>query len=325
MEHLRVSIGTAIALCLKEGRMPHPPTTAYIMVGERCISNCSFCSQARDATSSSDRLSRVTWPRFEEAPVLRALRVGKDKGINRICLQVLVDPEAVRELPDLVRRLRSTSMLPISVSISPISNDRMADIKEAGADRIGIAIDAPSERVFDRIKGGSRGNPYTFEGHWGSLKDAVGIFGRGKVSTHIIIGLGETDREVYEAMVRARSMGILISLFAYTHVVGTDGIGAPPVLGRYRALQILRSLVFDIGIGPEAVSFREDGQLSDLDWSLIVPGTISSSAFATRGCPDCNRPYYTERPMGPIYNHPSDPGLDVLLEGIEEVKRYVRS
>ena len=29
-----------------------------------------------------------------------------------------------------------------------------------------------------------------------------------------------------------------------------------------------------------------------------------TDAFLTSGCPGCNRPYYTSRPTGPIYNYP---------------------
>jgi len=28
------------------------------------------------------------------------------------------------------------------------------------------------------------------------------------------------------------------------------------------------------------------------------------SPFQTSGCPGCNRPYYNEKPSGPIYNYP---------------------
>jgi biotin synthase len=31
-----------------------------------------------------------------------------------------------------------------------------------------------------------------------------------------------------------------------------------------------------------------------------------SEAFQTTGCPNCNRPYYNEKPSGPIYNYPKD-------------------
>ena len=30
----------------------------------------------------------------------------------------------------------------------------------------------------------------------------------------------------------------------------------------------------------------------------------SNHAFMTTGCPGCNRPYYTSKPSGPIYNYP---------------------
>ena len=30
----------------------------------------------------------------------------------------------------------------------------------------------------------------------------------------------------------------------------------------------------------------------------------SGAPFRTSGCPDCNRPYYNEKPSGPIYNYP---------------------
>ena len=33
-------------------------------------------------------------------------------------------------------------------------------------------------------------------------------------------------------------------------------------------------------------------------------------AVLTSGCPGCNRPFYNERPRGPIYNYPSHELLD---------------
>jgi biotin synthase len=30
----------------------------------------------------------------------------------------------------------------------------------------------------------------------------------------------------------------------------------------------------------------------------------NTEAFLTSGCPGCNRPYYTSKPSGPIYNYP---------------------
>ncbi|HDI74230.1 MAG TPA: hypothetical protein ENF57_04430 [Candidatus Korarchaeota archaeon] len=51
-------------------------------------------------------------------------------------------------------------------------------------------------------------------------------------------------------------------------------------------------------------------------------------AFLTSGCPSCNRPFYNERPRGPIYNFPSEDLLDRMWETTrKEVERsleYIR-
>jgi biotin synthase len=42
--------------------------------------------------------------------------------------------------------------------------------------------------------------------------------------------------------------------------------------------------------------------------------------FLTSGCPDCNRPFYNEKPSGPIYNYPRN----IRLDEIEAIKRQLR-
>ena len=42
-----VSAGTAAVLGLHRLRQADAPTTAYLMVGGRCMYNCLFCAQAR--------------------------------------------------------------------------------------------------------------------------------------------------------------------------------------------------------------------------------------------------------------------------------------
>ena len=45
-----------------------------------------------------------------------------------------------------------------------------------------------------------------------------------------------------------------------------------------------------------------------------------TNAFLTSGCPGCNRPYYTSRPSGPIYNYPRKltiPEKDDIYELLE--------
>jgi biotin synthase-related radical SAM superfamily protein len=320
MTTLRLSLGSAIALGLKGGSLPHPPTTAYIMVGESCASGCLFCTQGKGADPGSDKLSRVTWPRFDEDTVFEAMESASEKGFGRICLQVLVDPIAFKKLPRLIGRLKAVSGLPISLSITPIPTSFMKELMDAGADRIGIALDGASEVVFERTKGGSVGNPYTYSNHKKALEEALSVFGRGQVSTHIIVGLGETDRDIFETMLWCSDRGILLSLFAYTYVKSTMRLQDPPELGRYRALQVLRHLIFDRNARGEIARFDDRGKITSIDWSMVGE---AGNMFQTRGCPDCNRPYYTESPKGPIYNYPYDYDEEIGVRSISEAKGYV--
>ncbi|WP_338666354.1 hypothetical protein [Paraclostridium sordellii] len=52
---IRVSIGTAIELGIAKGKNDIPPTTAYIMIGNRCNNKCSFCSQSMESSSRKDK------------------------------------------------------------------------------------------------------------------------------------------------------------------------------------------------------------------------------------------------------------------------------
>ena len=45
----------------------------------------------------------------------------------------------------------------------------------------------------------------------------------------------------------------------------------------------------------------------------------TGNPFRTSGCPDCNRPYYNEKPSGPIYNYP----YNITKEGIEKIKKQL--
>jgi biotin synthase len=60
--------------------------------------------------------------------------------------------------------------------------------------------------------------------------------------------------------------------------------------------------------GFEDMRFDQNGCLSDFGVEKEILSRIirSGEPFLTSGCPNCNRPYYNERPSGPIYNYPRE-------------------
>ena len=307
---IRVSYGTAVHLGLIRGRLIVPPTTAYLMTYHegRCRNDCAFCPQARSSRTSLKKLSRVTWPVFELEEVVERLASERGKVV-RVCLQT-VDHDGLLEKVFEVLEALSRASLPVSLSITPVSRTELVELKSAGVDYVGIGLDVASERLYPGIKRSA----YSWGDMWRFLRDVVDVFGRRRGVVHLIVGLGETDRELYETMRAVYRAGGDVSLFAFTPIRGTALEGEkPPDLERYRRIQALNFLLrLRNGGSIEGLEFDEQGNLRTSLEELVRMG-VGREAFLTRGCPGCNRPYYNERPGSEPYNYPS---LDLIGSGI---------
>lgn len=322
LERVRLSLGTAIKIGLSEGRLDVPPTTAFFMTFHegKCTANCAFCPQARESTSKSDRLSRIAWPDFPLSEVMNQKQ--RLRTFQRACLQCLNYPNVDDDAVEIVRQIRQVYDGAISVCIHPVAKASMENMREAGATDIGIALDACTAGLFDKVKGRKRKTRYSWESHMKSLNAALDVFGRGHVTTHLIIGLGETEAEAAKMVLQLYSMDIRVGLFAFTSVEGTSLENEPPPsLSSYRRLQAIRYLASNRLISEDDLRFNPDGRVH-LSGSIsgIRESLSSGEPFMTSGCPGCNRPYYNERPRGPMYNYPRPLTKEEIQEAIEETK-----
>ncbi|MFQ5910610.1 MAG: radical SAM protein, partial [Thermoplasmata archaeon] len=102
---VRVATGTAIALGLREGRTSSHPTTAHLLTPGRCVHDCAYCTKARTSTSPPDFMCRITWPRYPETDVWRALE--KESHFRRICIQVVNRPGCLATAKNWLDEIRS--------------------------------------------------------------------------------------------------------------------------------------------------------------------------------------------------------------------------
>jgi len=308
-ERIRVSSGSAVVLKLSNGKLDVVPTTAYLLTYRKgkCTANCGFCPQARGSRGRADMLSRVSWPVFQMRYVLDGIENAvKDGQIRRVCRQALNYPEVFVHLLAFVKAIYSLVRVPISVSCQPLNRQNMKLLAEAGTERIGIPLDAATKEFFDRVKGRSVGGPYLWEEQFRLLSEAVEVFGRGKVSTHLIVGFGETEREMVETVQRCVDMGVLPALFSFTPIAGTAlETNSQPLVPVYRRIQLVRHLIFHGIARYEDMHFNGKDCISDfgVDKEVLVRMVQTGKPFLTSGCPNCNRPYYNEKPSGPIYNY----------------------
>ncbi|MGY5879697.1 MAG: radical SAM protein [Candidatus Thorarchaeota archaeon] len=322
VEKIRLSIGTSIQLGLDSGTRDPDFTTAFLMTYHhgKCEANCAFCPQARESSASSDRLSRLSWPEFNLDTVIE---IWPPPGqFRRICVQTICYPEVVSDVVDIVEKLRKTTKLPISVAIHPISIPELQKLKDAGVSNIGVALDASTAKLFDEIKGEQRNSYYRWENHQKVIQDALAVFGKGKVTTHLIVGLGESEFEAAQFIAEMYQKEVTVGLFAFTNIKGTSLENHPtPNLDSYRRIQAVRHLVSRGELKADQIKEDSKGHVTlKIDQSLLREALSSGDAFRVTGCKGCNRPFYNETPRGPMYNFPRGLTQEEIRKAIEETR-----
>ncbi|MHA1238117.1 MAG: radical SAM protein [Candidatus Odinarchaeia archaeon] len=319
-EYVRASIGTASVLGLMNVKMNASPETAYLMLynKEGCRANCAFCPQARESASNKSLLSRVYWPIFPvEKLVDKFAKKIQHSNLKRICIQCLNYPGFFNDLLEIIEKITAVSDLPISVSIQPVSQKYLTALKEHNVERVGIPLDAATPDIFDKIKGSINNGPYKWETHINCLKEAVKIFGRYNVSTHLIVGLSESEKDAAKFVADMWDLGVNTALFAFTPIQGSKLENmSPPDLGKYRRIQLARFLLINELTTFDKIVFNSSGEIVNFGISKekMLDVILSGEPFLTSGCKNCNRPYYNESPRGPIYNFPKLPGKKELAD-----------
>ncbi|MFB0543603.1 MAG: radical SAM protein [Candidatus Bathyarchaeia archaeon] len=315
----RASIGTAAVLGLARCRMSVSPTTAYLMTyGEGgCTANCAFCPQARESSSDPSLLSRIKWPAYPLEQILEALSKKKNH-FKRVCLQTLNHPRFFNEITQLLEEVGQVTHAPRSLCTPPLPRERSVELLNLGVDRVCFALDAATPSVFEKVKGNNVRGPYRWESHWEVLHEALEVFGSGRVTTHLIAGIGETEEELLGTTQRLRDLGVYPSLFAFTPIAGTKMAEHPrPQVSSYRRVQVGRYLIVEGLSRFEEMTFDKWGSLKNfgVDRAGLTRVLESGEPFQTSGCPGCNRPFYNENPRGPIYNYPK-PLIDLEVKKV---------
>lgn len=287
---LRLSLGSAVVLGLVDKRIDATPTTIYVMTPGKCVRDCKYCSEAKSSSSLPNMLSRVTWPPFPVKEVVKKIKSGE---FNRLCIQTVNNKDSKKAIKNLLKEI--STFLPVSVCINTYSEKFIEEMFQLGVDRIGLPIDAVNPEIYRSLRGGSFFKKLDFILRMGKKYS-------GRITTHIIVGLGESDFEIlnlYEKFVKNK---ISVGLFAFTPVRGTKLQNmSPPDISRYRKIQVATKLLED---GFKLSSFKfMDGNLKDLP-EFSIERLKKLKPFNTRGCPYCNRPFYNEKPKGIMYNYP---------------------
>lgn len=318
MQTIRVSIGSATVLGLKSTVMETPPTTCYLMTNskDKCLGNCAFCPQRRDSDpNEKEMLSRIQWPEFSwqlfQDKLINLINSNTIGKFHRICLQTLNYPHFFQDVKRIIGEIHQlVPNIPISAAIPPISENKMTLLKNIGLDTVCFALDACTPELFKQIKGKEINSPYKWDKHLHYLDSALHIFGRNRVTTHLIVGLGETEEEMILQLQNIIQKGILPGIFFFTPIKGTPmaHISRKPII-QFRHIQIARYLLLKNLENYRRFKFNAKGNLIgivNLTQTELNALIELGEAFKTAGCSGCNRPFYTSRPGEEQDGYPRD-------------------
>lgn len=337
-DYVRISMAAAIELGLKPGRIHRCHCTCINLLQnypEGCFANCTYCGLARErpGVPEDNTFIRVSWPLYPTDLVAEKIAEREAQGgVGRVCISQVQDPRAYHDLVDMIHRVRRRApQVPISalVSATTLNEDRLYVIRDAGVDIIGVGLDAVTPELFEQTRGKKARGPHDWDQHWQIIRAARRIFGPMKVNCHIIVGLGENDRELVDMFYQLKEEQIAGYLFSFNPEPGTAMQHVPRApLHRWRRIQLVKYLIENYDLPRDALSFDENGYLvhiampkADLD-AVIASGW----PFMTNGCPDrfgqvaCNRPYGSYRPGEEYRDYPFRPEEDDVRVIRQEIR-----
>ena len=320
---VKTSFAGALSLGLEPGRFAREAkcTCLNLLLTYEggCRAACSYCGLAgKEKKNSSNTFIRVKWPVYSLEEILSRVQIGPH-DFKRVCVSMVTHENSLDHALSVIRECRKRTGLPVSGLLCPTAMRGKTDlqaVKNAGADRVGIAVDAATRELFEKHRGRGVGGPHSWDVFWNTMAMAAEGFGDYRVGVHLIVGLGETEEEMVAAIFRAHEAGALTHLFSLFPEAGSlIEKSTQPSLGKYRRVQLARFLINEGIVTKESIRFSAKGRIVDfgIDVKPYVNGGIP---FMTSGCPGedgalaCNRPFANERPSAPMRNFPFAPSRD---------------
>ena len=225
---------TADGIPYQQIALLHGKDVLATTVVQTCIrydeaTRCRFCS-IEESLRGGNTVAAKT-PRQLAEVAEAAVRLD---GITQMVMTTGTTTGPDRGARNLVRCVRAVldavPGLPIQVQIEPPGDlSVITDLYSAGATSIGIHVESLDDEVRRRWMPGKSTVPLTeYDEAW---DEAVRVFGRNRVSTYLLIGMGEDPDELVAGAARLIDRGIYPFVVPLRPMLGTlartDGVTPP--------------------------------------------------------------------------------------------------
>ncbi len=179
-----------------EEELIHCPDQAFITMCEQCIFDCKFCPvpKLEGKVKTMEQMLKM---------ISDAHDTGRMKSISITSGVEISAQKEVERAEELIRRLREKYNVPIGVSVYP-TEDSTRRLKSAGADELKYNVETMDRKLHEELC-----PDQDLEFLLDALIEGVKVFGKNKVCSNFIIGLGETDDSARKGIEELVSIGVV--------------------------------------------------------------------------------------------------------------------
>ena len=184
--------------------LAHAPNQTFMNLSTKCIMGCAFCTTVE--------LMRGNGGEMTQERVLKIIRINaRHPSFEAVALTSGIPdsvPETNMRMVKMIKAIREEYPdIPIGAEAYFEDIQCIKRMKDAGADEIKINIETWAPELFEKICP-NRDRDKTLA----ALEEAVRVFGRNKVQSNYIIGLGETDEDIIDGLKKLGNMGVVVNL-----------------------------------------------------------------------------------------------------------------
>lgn len=182
----------------------HSPNQAFMNLAAECRLGCAFCAMPKPSGKPDDTITPER--------VLKIVAINyRHPSFEGIALTSGI-PDSVAEtnarMMEMVRTLRARyPKVPIGVEAYVEDLADITGFRDAGATEMKLNIETWPESSFERICPNR-----DFGRTLAALEEAVRVFGRGRVTSNLIVGLGESDDEIISGLGTVARIGAIPNL-----------------------------------------------------------------------------------------------------------------
>lgn len=180
-------------------KIAHSPTHAFITTSNACKYSCRFCTLSSSKQNKSiGRILEIINDAIRNGAESVAFTSGVVKSPTQTVSHLATIIKAIRKkYPEMV----------IGVEPYITTMKQLWVLKKAGADELKLNLQSYDREIFRKVCPG-----LDYDRIMNMINFAAVVFGRGRVCSNIIVGLGESDDNIIQGVEKLASAGVVTTL-----------------------------------------------------------------------------------------------------------------